>query len=118
MTKKELRRLRRSDLLEMLLKLSEENKLLQERVASLEQQLNDRTICIDEAGSLAEAALALNGVFQAAQAACDQYTENIRRRAEQQNESNTSSGKLSNQPAAIDGIDDRLTELLNEGKKR
>ena len=32
---------------------------------------------MDEAGSIAEASLRLNGVFETAQNACEQYTENI-----------------------------------------
>ena len=34
-------------------------------------------IAIEKAGSLAEAALQLNSVFEAAQNACAQYTQNI-----------------------------------------
>ena len=84
MTAKELKRLRRSDLLEMLLKLRKENDQLREQLAQAQQQLENRGIEIENAGSLAEAALRLNGIFEAAQAACDQYTENVRRRMEAQ----------------------------------
>ena len=82
MTPKELKRLRRSDLLEMLLDLSRENDKLRKENHTLRQQIHDRTIAIENSGSLAEAALQLSGVFQAAQAACEQYTENIRTRSE------------------------------------
>ena len=37
----------------------------------------DRRIRLDKAGSIAEAALQINEVFQAAQDACDQYMFNI-----------------------------------------
>ena len=82
MTAKELKRLRRSDLLEMLLDLSRENDDLRQEIQFLRQQLENRTISILNCGSLAEAAMELNGVFEAAQAACQQYTENIRDRSE------------------------------------
>ena len=82
MTPKELRHLRRSDLLEMLLELSRENADLRQEIQFLRQQLEDRTVTILNSGSLAEAAMQLNGVFEAAQAACQQYTENIRSRSE------------------------------------
>ncbi len=78
MTPKELRRLRRSDLMEMLLQLSRENLQLRQDLEDARQQLQEKHIKIEEAGSLAEAALRLNGIFEAAQAACDQYTENVR----------------------------------------
>lgn len=81
MRSKELKRLSRNDLLEMMLALSKENEELRETVALLKRQLEDRTITIDAAGSLAEAALQLNGVFEAAQAACEQYTQNIHDRS-------------------------------------
>lgn len=82
MTPKELKRLRRSDLLEMLLDLSKENDKLRKEILDLRQQLNDRNITIGNCGSLAEAALQLNGIFEAAQAACEQYTQNIQSRSE------------------------------------
>lgn len=84
MTDKELRRLSRSELLEMLIAQTEENDRLKIRLEQAEAQLRDRRIAIDKAGSLAEAALSLNGVFQAAEAAAQQYLENIQRISGQQ----------------------------------
>ena len=81
MTQKELKRLSRSDLLEMLLDLTKENEKLRKDNKHLCTQLNDRNIAIENCGSLAEAALQLNGIFQAAEAACAQYTENIHARS-------------------------------------
>ena len=83
MTQKELRHLSRSDLLEMLLELSRENEKLAREASALRRELGERNIAIDQCGSLAEAALKLNGVFEAAQAACDEYTRNIQQRHEQ-----------------------------------
>lgn len=84
MTAKELKKLRRSDLLEMMLELRRENDALHAQVEELQRRLDDRRIVIADSGTLAEAALRLNGVFQAAQAACDQYMENMRIRMERQ----------------------------------
>ena len=84
MTDKELRRLSRSELLEMLIAQTEENSQLKIRLEQAEAQLRDRRIEIDKAGSLAEAALSLNGVFQAAESAAQQYLENIQRISSQQ----------------------------------
>lgn len=78
MTEKELRRLSRMDLLEMLLEQSKEVERLQTELETVKKQLNDRRIMEQEAGSIAEAALRLNKVFEAAQQAADQYLENIR----------------------------------------
>lgn len=41
-----------------------------------------REIIVAEAGSIAEAALKLNKVFESAQAAADQYLENVGRLAD------------------------------------
>lgn len=77
MTDKELQRLNRSELLELLIKQTEENEKLKIRLEQAEAQLRDRKIEIDKAGSIAEAALALNGIFEAAQNTAQQYLENI-----------------------------------------
>lgn len=90
MTAKELKRLRRGDLMEMLLELSKENEELRKQLHKAEHKLLDRQIAIEESGSLAEAALRLNRIFEDAQAACEQYEQNVRQRCEQM-EANTRS---------------------------
>ena len=82
MTEKELRRLSRTDLLEMLLEQSKEVQRLQQEREETKQKLEDRRLMEQEAGSIAEAALRINKVFEAAQQAADQYLENIRIRSE------------------------------------
>lgn len=82
MTEKELHKLKRGELLEMMLAQSREIDALRARVRDLEEKLADREIRIRESGSIAEAALRLNGIFEAAQAAADQYLENVKNRAE------------------------------------
>ena len=84
MTDKDLRRLSRGELLEVLIAQAAENDQLKNRLEQAEVQLRDRKIAINNAGSLAEAALSLNGVFQAAEAAAQQYLENIERISGQQ----------------------------------
>ena len=90
MTDKELRRLKRDELLEMLIMLKKENDELREQLEKTEVQLRDRRIQIQNIGSIAEAALELNGVFEAAQQAAEQYLENVRLLAEEQPEHATS----------------------------
>ena len=114
MTEKELHRLKRRELLQLLLAQSEElaevqsqlektteerdqlsetyerlRKRLDQKDAHihglrelLEAQRTKRQIEIGEAGNIAEAALRLNGIFEAAQKAADQYLYNIRTLAE------------------------------------
>lgn len=84
MTDKELRRLSRSELLEMLIDQTEENHQLKTRLEQAEAQLRDRKIMVEKAGSLAEAALQLNHVFEAADRAAQQYLENVRLMSEKE----------------------------------
>ena len=84
MTDRELRKLSRAELLELLLEESRENERLRAQLQEMNEKLADRAIRIERAGSIAEAALQLNGVFQAAEEAAAQYLENVRRHAEEQ----------------------------------
>ena len=83
MTDKELRKLKRTDLLELLIEQSKEVESLKKRIGELEAELADRRLLIYKSGSIAEAALKLNGVFEAAEAAAQEYLENIRRVSEE-----------------------------------
>ena len=78
MTKKELKRMSRMELLELLLDIDRENERLRSENAELTAKLQDKQIKLEQAGSIAEAAFALNQVFEAAQAAADQYLSSIR----------------------------------------
>ena len=84
MTEKELKKLSRSDHVEMLMEQTTRVRELEDQLEDANRILERRDIAIDEAGSIAEAALKLNGVFEAAQAAGEQYLENIRNLSERQ----------------------------------
>lgn len=77
MTDKELKKLSREQLLEMLLRQTREVNRLQGELDAANRALQDRQIRIAQAGSIAEASLKLTAVFQEAQAAADQYLHNI-----------------------------------------
>ena len=77
MTGKELRRLSRADLLELLLAQTRETEQLKKKLLAAEEELENRNFRMANAGSLAEAMVAVNNVVSAAQAAADQYLENI-----------------------------------------
>lgn len=85
MTDKELRKLKRIEILELLLEQSRENERLRAEIAEVNKKLEDKEIAIKEAGSIAEAALKLNGIFEAAQRAADQYLENLKMQTENTN---------------------------------
>ena len=83
MTDKELKRLSRTELLELLVNQVEENEALKAQVSALTAKLEERAIQIEESGSLAEAALKLSGIFSAADEAAERYLENRKRQADE-----------------------------------
>lgn len=82
MTDKALRKLNRYQLLELLVMQTEQNQILREQVTQLQRQLDERQVRIDALGSIADASLQLNGVFEAAQKAADDYLQAARLEAE------------------------------------
>lgn len=77
MDDRDLRKLSRQDLLEMLVELSRENEKLKNELDMANKKLQSRRIRSEEAGNIAEASLRLNNVFESAQAAATQYLENL-----------------------------------------
>ena len=77
MIDKDLRKLSRKQLLELLLKQTERADELEMQLLETQKKLQDKLIVQTEAGSIAEAALKLNGIFEAAEAAAAQYIENV-----------------------------------------
>ena len=69
MTDKELRRLSRRELLQMLLEQTSEVERLQAELDKTRAELNDRAIMLESCGNIAEASLKINHVFEAAQQA-------------------------------------------------
>lgn len=77
-TKNPLRKLSKLELLELLARQEKELQALREELAEKDAQLAQRRILIERSGSIAEAALQLNEVFEAAQRAADQYLESVK----------------------------------------
>lgn len=77
MTEKELKRLSRAELLELLLVQTKETERLQKKLERVEALLSDRNLQVQKAGDLAHAVLEINGVMASAQAAAQQYLDNI-----------------------------------------
>ena len=73
----ELKRLSRSELLELLLAQTRQTELLTKKLEQAEKMLADRQLRMEKAGDIAHAALEINGVMEAAQAAAKQYLDNI-----------------------------------------
>lgn len=86
--KRELKRLNRGELLEIILRLKREEETLERQLAEARERLGRRDMVMEKAGSIAEASLALSDVFAAAQRAADAYTGSVRASCSQAEEKN------------------------------
>ena len=78
MNEKDLKKLNRTELLELFLEQCKRNEILEKELAEAREQLADREIKIANSGTLAEASLALTKIFDEAQKAADLYLANIK----------------------------------------
>lgn len=83
-TDKDLRKLNRAELLELLILQTKHMDEMELQLTALQEQLKERTIHLSESGTLAEAALRLNNVFRDADQAAAQYVESARINSERQ----------------------------------
>ena len=77
-SEKELKKLKRLELLELMVVQSREIDRLRAEVAELNAKLEDRDLIMSHSGSIAEASLRINNIFEAAQKAADQYVDSVR----------------------------------------
>lgn len=77
MVSKELKKLSRRELVDIIYQLKKNEQELQEELASLQEALQDRRIHLSTAGSIAEAAISITNVFSSAQTAADLYLQEI-----------------------------------------
>ena len=82
MTDKELKKLSRAELLEMLIAQIEENEKQEQEIRRLRAQIDNRVLVMEQAGSIAEAALKLNEVFESADRAARQYLDSVKQMEE------------------------------------
>lgn len=83
LTEKELKKLNRYQLLELLVVQTERADRLQARLDETEKQLREQHVQLSSLGSIAEASLHLRGVFRAAQDAADTYIEAAKKKADE-----------------------------------
>ncbi len=90
MTENDMKKLSRADLLRIVANRQEAIEELQAENALLKEKLEEREALCEQADSLAQAALYINQVVEAAQAAADLYVYNLKRAAQSPKESNAS----------------------------
>ena len=77
MISKELKKLNRRELVDIIYQLKKNEEQLKEKIASLEADLQDKRIHLSVAGSIAEAATDITGIFSVAQSTADLYLNEI-----------------------------------------
>ena len=86
MTDKEFKRLSRSQLIEIIYQLQLKQDELEADKEKMLKELEDKRLRVKGAGNIAEAALEIHGVMQAAQAAADHYLEEVQLRIDDEKE--------------------------------
>ena len=81
MTDQELRKLKRDELLQIMIAQSKRISVLKKRLDAAEKKLAAKELTMRKAGNIAEASMRLNHIFEAAQASADQYLYNVKRLA-------------------------------------
>lgn len=116
MTDKEFKRLSRSQLIDIIYQLQLKQEELTVENEKLARALKDRRLLVSEAGNLADAAIEIHNVMQAAQSAADHYLEEMKKRS---NEEYQRILKAANHKAAeiLDQAQKEAAELVAQVKK-
>lgn len=77
MAEKELKKMNRAELIEIIYALQKGEEALKAENAVLQEKLDDKIVKIEKSGSIAEAVIVLNNIFQRAQDTADQYIESV-----------------------------------------
>ena len=77
MVGKELKKLSRRELVDIIYQMKKNEQQLHEEIESLQEQLQDKRIRLSVAGSIAEAAVSITNVFSSAQRTADLYLQEI-----------------------------------------
>ena len=81
MTDKEFKHLKRSDLIYIIYEYQKKQEELMKENEELREKLKEKELKISNAGSLAEVAAKLNGLFEAAQQTADDYLSQLKNTA-------------------------------------
>ena len=74
---KELKKLSRRELVDVIYQMKKNEQQLHEEIEALQEQLQDKRIRLTVAGSIAEAAVSITNVFSSAQRTADLYLQEI-----------------------------------------
>lgn len=84
MTDRKFRHLSRSALIDIIYELERTNHSLEEQLSIAQRQLEEKYITLSKAGSLAEATVGLNKLFETAQRTAEDYLFQVRHMTEEE----------------------------------
>lgn len=110
---KDLRRMNRTELIEIIYALQQNEKTLRAENEELQRQLDDKLLRIEKAGSIAEAAVGLNHIFEDAEAAARQYLDSVKQRDSEAEQRLAEAGEQAEELLASAQVEkDAAAELL------
>ncbi|MFI3211019.1 MAG: hypothetical protein R3Y64_08250 [Peptostreptococcaceae bacterium] len=74
--RKKLKRLKKEELLELMLEIAKENEILREKLLDIQKELNMQTLTILEQGSITEVSIKVKGVLDIVENSTLRYIEN------------------------------------------
>lgn len=90
-TKKTLKKMSKLELVELLAEQERQIQFLKQQLEEKDKVIQQRTLKLNEFGNIAQAALAINEVFETAQRAADQYVDSIKTVVEERLQQNENS---------------------------
>ena len=109
MISKELKRLNRRELVDIIYQLKKNEQEMQEEIATLKKEIQDRRIRMSTAGSIADAAMSVTDVFSTAQMTADIYLREI---SQMKEDTENECAKK------IEDVKAKVKEIIADGEKK
>ena len=109
MISKELKRLNRRELVDIIYQLKKNEQEMQEEIAALKKEIQDRRIRMSTAGSIADAAMSVTDVFSTAQMTADIYLREI---SQMKEDTENECAKK------IEDVKAKVKEIIADGEKK
>ena len=116
MTDKEFKRLSRSQLIDIIYQLQLKQEELTEDNEKLSKALDDKRLRVSKAGNIAEAALEIHNVMQAAQDAAAHYMEEMKLRCDEEYQQTLKKAR-ENAAAILAKAQQEADEIVAQAKK-
>ena len=120
MNSKELKRLSRRELVEIIYQLKKNEQEMQEEIEALKNELQDKHIRIAASGSIADAAVSITNLFSTAQTTADLYLQEITYMKEKTEKECTKKVEDTEKECAqkVEDTEKKVKEILLDGEQK